>query len=348
MPELRRDPIIGRWVIIAAERGKRPSDFGEVTYTVNTGFCPFCEGNEATTPPEILATRKNGSPRNGQGWFLRVVPNKYPALQIEGDLDKRGFGIYDKMNGIGAHEVIIETPIHQQTLVELEPSRFRDVIETYQIRMADLKRDPRLLYVIIFKNHGRAAGASLEHTHSQLIALPIIPKRVAEEIRGSENHFRTKERCIFCDIIRQEQEADVRVITRNEHFIALSPYASRFPFEVWLLPRRHESHFEDMTPKMVDDLSTIMQNILRKLDNALAQPPYNFLIHTCPFNDTYDRCYHWHIEIIPKLTRVAGFEWGTGFYINPTSPEQATQFLKESNGLITLSDPGKGDERSVG
>ncbi|MFC1849966.1 galactose-1-phosphate uridylyltransferase [candidate division CSSED10-310 bacterium] len=329
MPEFRKDPVIGRWVIIAAERAERPSDFGKAEYQVNRGFCPFCEGNEQSTPPEILAFRKSGTAANTPGWKLRVVPNKFPALQIEGDLNRRGIGIYDQMNGIGAHEVIIETPTHGQTLIDLSPPQFEDVLLSFQLRMADLKKDTRFLYVIAFKNHGRAAGVSLEHSHSQLIALPIIPKRVAEEIRGADNHFRMKERCIFCDIIRQELETDVRIIEQNDSFIAISPFASRFPFEIWLLPKKHESHFEQISRENLTALSKILRNLLLRMNKVLDEPPYNFLIHTSPFNEEKKLSYHWHIEIIPKLSRVAGFEWGTGFYINPTSPEQATQFLKE-------------------
>lgn len=329
MAEFRKDPIIGRWVIIAEERGNRPSDFTDDDYVVHTGFCPFCEGNEDWTPPEILAFRGRDTHKNKSGWRLRVVPNKYPALHIEGDLDKRGHGIYDLMNGVGAHEVIIETPDHTKSLSELPFSHFHEVILSYRLRMADLRNDPRLLYVIIFKNHGRAAGASLEHTHSQLIALPIVPKRVSEELNGAENHYILKERCIFCDIIRQELESDIRVIAQNELFVAIAPYASRFPFEMWLLPKNHMSHFEQMNDETLLSLSKILYNLLKQMNKVLDNPPYNYLIHTSPFNNKTIHSYHWHIEIIPKLSKVAGFEWGTGFYINPTSPEQATRFLRE-------------------
>lgn len=331
MSELRKDPVIGRWVIIASERAERPSDYLSAEYPVSNGFCPFCEGHEDVTPPEILAFRDENTSPDTPGWNIRVVSNKYPALQIEGELDSRGVGLYDKMNGVGAHEVIIETPSHNKTLTELDPDYFRKVFLSYKLRMVDLKGDDRFRYVIIFKNHGRAAGASLEHSHSQLIALPIVPKRVSEELRGAEYHYRMKERCIFCDVIRQELEFDIRIVDVNEHFIALTPFASRFPYEVWVLPKNHESHFEMISQASLTSLSQIMQRLLLKMELALGNPPYNYLIHTSPLNESDKPNYHWHIEVIPKLSRVAGFEWGTGFYINTTTPEHAASVLKRTS-----------------
>ena len=204
MPELRKDPIHGRWVIISTERSRRPSDFTAEERRPMGGFCPLCEGNEDRTPPEILAFRDNGTPPNSPGWTLRVVPNKFPALRIEGELDREGEGIYDKMNGVGAHEVVIETPRHEEILTTLPLKNVENVLLAYRERIIDLRRDQRLRYVLVFKNHGVAAGASLEHSHSQIIALPIIPKRVSEEIEGAKTYFNYKDRCVFCDIIRQE------------------------------------------------------------------------------------------------------------------------------------------------
>lgn len=329
MPELRKDPIIGRWVIISTERGKRPSDFQEQREKKRGGFCPFCTGNEHTTPPEILANR-NETPPNSPGWSLRVVPNKFPALQIEGDLNKSGEGIFDRMNGIGAHEVIIESPSHESSLSTLSPDVIEDVLWAYQKRMVDLKKDRRFQYVLIFKNEGAAAGASLEHTHSQLIALPIVPKLVREEIDGAKQHYDLKERCIFCDIISQEMDARIRVISENKGYVTLAPFAPRSPFETWILPKRHDSCFECTYEDKYKDLASILHLTLKQIDKVLSNPPYNYIIHTSSFSDPYNEFYHWHIEIVPKLTRIAGFEWGSGFYINPTSPEEAAMFLREA------------------
>ena len=197
MPELRKDPIIGRWVIISTERAMRPDSFERDAEQYRRGFCPFCYGNEDRTPPEVLAYRENDGNPDTEGWKLRVVPNKFPALQIEGELERRGDGMFDMMSGVGAHEVIIETPEHDLSLADMPQDRVEDVIWSYRDRFADLKKDKRFQYIRIFKNHGRAAGATLEHSHSQLIALPIVPKRVVEEIEGAKRYFAYKERCVY-------------------------------------------------------------------------------------------------------------------------------------------------------
>jgi UDPglucose--hexose-1-phosphate uridylyltransferase len=330
MPELRKDPVIGRWVIISSERSKRPSDFaGKGQARRNTGLCPFCPGNEGSTPPEILVHRDPQTAPNSPGWTLRVISNKFPALTIEGELNRVGVGIFDKMNGVGAHEVIIETPNHNHDLADLEVSQVAAVLWSYRERITDLARDPRFRYVLVFKNQGEAAGASLEHSHSQLVATPVVPKRVQEELDGSKKYFEYKERCIFCDIVRQERESKERVVAENDHFICITPFAPRFPFECWLLPKYHQSHF-GMTPaERFDSLAALLGDVLRRLRTALEDPPYNYVLHTAPVMGSYDHEYHWHFEIIPKLTKVAGFEWGSGFYINPTSPEEAARYLRE-------------------
>jgi UDPglucose--hexose-1-phosphate uridylyltransferase len=331
VPELRKDPITGRWVIIATDRAKRPTDFVREKVEIRgSGFCPFCSGNEAKTPPEILAYRKDGSARDTPGWSLRVVANKFPALGIEGTLNRQGEGLYDKMNGIGAHEVIIETPDHQMTLASMPASAVEDVLWAFRDRILDLKKDRRFKYILIFKNHGEAAGASLEHTHSQLIALPVVPKRVREEVDSAKEYYNFKERCIFCDIIRQEVEDGVRVIAENQAFIALAPYAPRFPFEMWIVPKVHRSAFEESQKHEFEQLAIMLKDMLTRLDKVLDSPAYNFIIHTSPIPEASNDYYHWHLEIMPKLTKVAGFEWGTGFYINPTPPEESAKFLREA------------------
>jgi UDPglucose--hexose-1-phosphate uridylyltransferase len=333
LPELRKDPVTGRWVIIATERSRRPSDFfRQPVVTQGTRFCPFCPGNEQKTPPEVLAFRASGHP-NGPGWTVRVVPNKFPALRVEGDLERQGEGIYDRMTGIGAHEVIIETPEHQASLADSSDKQVEEVLWAFRDRVLDLKKDQRLRYILLFKNHGEAAGASLEHTHSQLIALPVVPKRVLEELEGSRRYFDFKERCIYCDILHQEVKSGERIVLETDHFVALAPYAPRFPFETWVVPRRHSSHFEAAETAILPNLAWIFRNVLRKLDKVLERPAYNCVVHTAPLQDGTLAHYHWHIEIIPRLTKVAGFEWGTGFYVNPTPPEEAAQFLRDA-GLV--------------
>ena len=333
MPELRKDPIVGRWVIISTERGKRPTDFnGKANNNKKNegGFCPFCYGNEDKTPPEVLSYRPDGSKPDEPGWKLRVVPNKFPALQVEGDLGRIGQGMFDKMNGLGAHEVIIETPDHNLDLSNLSEKEIEDVLWAFRDRVIDLRKDKRFKYILIFKNRGESAGASLEHTHSQLIALPIVPKIVAEELYGSKKYFGFKDRCVYCDIIRQEREAKIRIISENSDFISISPFAPRFPFEVWILPKIHDSSYEDVDENgEFGYLSHILKDVLMRMNKVLNNPSYNLLIHSSPFTEEHKEYYHWHIEIMPKLVRVAGFEWGTGFYINPTTPEEAAKYLRE-------------------
>ncbi|MCK4739224.1 MAG: galactose-1-phosphate uridylyltransferase [Deltaproteobacteria bacterium] len=329
MPELRKDPIIGRWIIISTERGMRPADFIVTPPRTKGGFCPFCPGNEASTPDEITAYRNNDSKPNTKGWHVRVVPNKFPALKVECQLDRTGDGVYDKMQGVGAHEVIIESPDHNETLGTISTKQFEEVLWAYRDRIIDLKKDERLRYILIFKNHGEAAGASLEHPHSQLIALPIIPKRVGEELSGSLEYYKFKERCIFCDIIRQEKNQQERIVTENKDFIAITPYAPKAPFEVWILPKVHESNFENSQKHIYENLSTIFTDIIKRMNQVLNNPPYNYILHSAPVrNGEMLNHFHWHFEIMPTLTKTAGFEWGSGFYINPTPPEEAATFLR--------------------
>jgi UDPglucose--hexose-1-phosphate uridylyltransferase len=328
MPELRKDPVLGRWVIISVERGKRPTDYVQPPKRRKGGFCPFCPGNEYTTPPELLAIRKDGSKPNERGWELRAMSNKFPALHREGDLNKKGEGIYDKMNGVGAHEVIVETPDHNMTLAKMPLEHFEQVLWAYHGRLSSLKQDARVKYVLIFKNEGEAAGASLEHSHTQLIALPIVPRTVKDEMSGARRHYELRDRCLFCDIIYQEMQEGTRVVAENDAFLAIAPFAPRAPFETWLLPKAHYSSFQPLEDRF-RSMGELLQTVLGQMDVLLESPAYNFVLHTSPFNEEDNDYYHWHIEIMPKLTKIAGFEWGSGFYMNSTAPEQAAQFMRE-------------------
>jgi UDPglucose--hexose-1-phosphate uridylyltransferase len=328
MSELRKDPVVGRWVIIAPDRAKRPQDYLNEVETAEDRFDPFLEGNENATPPEILAYREPGSEPNGPGWRVRVVPNKFPALQVEGDLHKRGDGIYDLMNGVGAHEVIIECPHRESNMAKLSVENIREVFWVYRDRLVDLKRDGRLVHGLIFKNKGALAGASLAHSHSQLIVTSVVPISVWEEMTGSLEFYNYRGRCIFDDMIQQELATGSRVVLDTPHFLVICPYASRFPFETWILPKQHSSHFENIPRQSIDELGGVMKTILTKLELALDDPPYNFVLHTAPFDVNELPYYLWHIEVFPRLTRVAGFEWGSGFYINPVCPEEAAEFLR--------------------
>jgi len=329
--ELRRDPIVGRWVIMEMDQPMTPKDLHMTPHHYeDAANCPFCYGNEYMTPPEIQAFRNPKTEKNTAGWQVRVVPNKFPALQIEGNLDRRGLGIFDMSNGIGAHEIIIETPYHEKDLSDLEPGEIGNVLKMYCLRSLDLQKDKRFKYLMIFKNYGSGAGATLDHNHSQLIALPMIPKNVIEELKGSGAYFEFRERCIFCDMIRQELDEKERIITQNDHFIAFCPFASRFPFEMWVMPKEHQLSFHDISDGSIASMAGILKEVLVRMKAVLNDPPYNFIIHTSPIDGEERQGYHWHMEIMPRLSRIAGFEWGTGFYAVSTPPEIAIKYLKEA------------------
>jgi UDPglucose--hexose-1-phosphate uridylyltransferase len=324
--------VVGRWVIISTERARRPLDFPtKQAERMSGGPCVFCAGQEARTPDEVWALRPGGTAPNTPGWLARVVPNKFPALRIEGNLERSGEGMYDRMNGVGAHEVVIEAPDHAAKIEQLPVTHLAEVLRAYRERIIDLAKDPRLQYVMVFKNHGPAAGASLDHSHSQLIATPIVPLMVEEELSGAFQHFRMKQRCIWCDILRQERHDGGRVVLEEEGFIALAPFAPRFPFETWVLPVAHESRYEETSMGDLLPLASLLGELLRRMSRTLGDPPYNLILHSAPLRAHALEHFHWHMEIIPILTRVAGFEWGSGFFINPTPPEEAARYLREDS-----------------
>ncbi|SHH33240.1 galactose-1-phosphate uridylyltransferase [Thermosipho atlanticus] len=329
MPEYRKDPVVKRWVIIATERAKRPHDFTVPKDKNKSGFCPFDYGNEHTTPPEVLAFRPEDTEPNTPGWWVRVVPNKFPAVDPELEIQKYGHGMYDAMTGFGYHEVIIETPDHNSTFALLDDKQATEVVWAYVKRFNAIAKDQRIKYILIFRNHGIMGGASLSHPHSQIIAIPSVPKRVLEELNGAKDYFDYKERCVFCDMISQETIENKRIVEENEAFIAFAPYASRFPFEVWIVPKVHSHNFGSIDENEISEFAKILRNILYRIYKVLDNPPYNFVIHTSPTYEEGKIYYHWHVEIMPRLTRVAGFEWGSGFYINPVPPEDAAKYLKE-------------------
>ena len=322
MPEIRKDPVFGRWVIIASERGRRPNQFRPAG-AEGPHACPFCPGQEKETPPSIY-TLPDGE---GPGWRLRVVLNKYPALTYQGTAANVADGMYDRMDGVGSHEVVIETPQHDLELEDMPVSAVADILKTFILRAGEIKKDPRVKYIMIFKNSGSGAGASLAHPHSQIIAMPMVPIRVVQEIDGALAYREENGECVFCDILSQETGIKKRVVGENANFLSITPYASRFPFETWILPKKHESHFERMAPELARDLAAIVKGTIKKLHASLEGVAYNLIVHSMPVQESAAEYYHWHIEIMPKLNHVAGFEWGTGFYINTVSPEDAAEMM---------------------
>ncbi len=332
MPELRRDPITHRWAIIATERAKRPTSYRFGSQEPTEGLAnPFAPGNEHMTPPEIVAVRPAGGYPNDSSWTVRVVPNKYPALRVEGGLDRRPMGIYDMMNGIGAHEVIIESPDEHAKFHSLPREHMIDVLRVYRDRMKDLKRDCRMKFSLLFRNYGSASGATITHAHSQLIALPVVPFEVRELCNGAKRYFDFRERNVFEDMIRFERAEDRRVVFENNDFILIAPFASRVPFELSIIPRFQETHFEETSDGHFNNLAEVLSFALGSLDQNLGDPAYNMIFQSAPYDSGEMPWYRWHIQILPKLVNVAGFELGTGFFINPIAPEEAARVLRKRN-----------------
>lgn len=340
MPELRRDPVVGYWTIIATERGWRPVEFMPKK-AADDRPCPFCEGRESETTEEIDAFRRPGSSANGPGWDARVILSKMPILAMgESAVESFAEGMYDLRDGVGRHEVVVESPHHRQDLDELEPAHVEKVIRLYLRRFQALEADERFNYALLFKNHGLVSGSAkdvIRHARSQIIGLPIIPKRVKEELHMTRMHFERRDRCVICDILRQEKADGSRRVAENASFFCFCPFAARSPFEMWILPKKHSPDFGHMDDTLVPDLAAILKESLSRLRVLLADPPFNYVMHTAPFRrskkgiywKTIESDYHWHLQISPRLTQSAGFEWGSGIHINPTPPEEAAQLLRE-------------------
>ncbi|MCF7811668.1 DUF4931 domain-containing protein [bacterium] len=342
MSELRYDPLQRRWVIIASERQRRPDDFiNPYKVTSSPEKCPFCYGNEDKTPPEIYAVRRDNSSPDTPGWRVRVTKNKYPALSLgDEEHNLQPYGVYGRSEGLGTHEVIIEGPDHELGMADFPEDLTIDILKTYRKRLVELRNDERLKYILIFKNHGSIAGASLFHPHSQIIATPIIPRTVQIELLATRGFYGERRNCLICEMIKQEQDEKVRTIYDDGTIIAFNTYASRFPFELFIAPIKHQAYFHKENNTTLEKLALCLGNVLKRLKKALDDPPFNYILHTSPnkeagpaypgFWNTLDDDFHWHIEIIPRLVKTAGFEWGSGLHINPMLPEKAAEFLRET------------------
>lgn len=330
--ELRKDPLLGRWIAVL-NPPKPPLEY-DFEPAAPEGSCFLCGGRERETPPQIMAIADQTD--TGK-WWTRVIPNVKPLFHIEGELGRSGEGMYDRMNSIGANEIIIESPGHSLMPEDIGTEQMVRVILTYKERMADLERDPRIRYTLIYKNHGRSAGAVYSHPVSHLASTPIIPKRVKEELDGAKQYFEYKERCIFCDIINEERRVGERIVLESEKFLVFCPYASKFPFECWIIPKRHNCAFQDSQAAEFEDLGASLSVMLKKIKKLFGDPPLNYFIHSAPNRiprknhwHTLGEDFHWHLEIMPRLLTTSGFEWGSGFYILPTSPESASKYLREA------------------
>jgi len=333
MSELRQDIATKRWVIVSKERAKRPHQFLKQMVVQeepdHRDDCPFCEGNEGQTPPEVYALR-NGSEPNQPGWKVRVVPNKFAALSTSAKWEVKHPEIFTTINGYGSHEVIIETPQHNQTLATLPQEHVQLVLQALLQRMRTLAQDNRIAFVQVFRNHGAGAGTSLVHPHSQLIATPIVPTNIREEIEEARRFYDDRVTCVYCYMLEKELECEERVVLTTDQYVVLAPFASRFPFELMILPRRHSASF--VTEARAEDvvfLADVLRRTLLLLYRAANNPDYNAVLHTAPLRDSCMDYYHWHIEIVPRLTTPAGFELGSGIYITTAIPEETADYLRE-------------------
>ncbi len=356
MSETRYDWLADRWVIFAPHRSQRPDEFvtvGPINYSANA-VCPFCLGQEHQTPGEVLALPRGAGLRIP--WQVRVVPNKYPALEplpefLEQPSYKhyRGEGVSLKQTGSvatlvttelpktsvlfnrrklqGAHEVIIESPEHLNSLTEVSESHALLVFEAYRRRLIHWRAHDSLHYSVVFKNVGPEAGASLSHTHSQLIATNFVPPDVQRSCERQQQYRESHARGYFEDMIAQELIAKDRIVLQSPNFVAVVPFASQIPYFIWIIPRVQQARFEEVSDKKLAEFSTIVRRVLRALETLFPNVAYNFVLHTSPFNECWDRVFHWRMEVFPRLTKVAGFEWGSDCFINPVLPEFAAKQL---------------------
>jgi UDPglucose--hexose-1-phosphate uridylyltransferase len=317
--EIRLDPITGRRVLFADERAARPREYAPPSAPPLGIRCPFCPGHERDTPPEVLALGRSGGGADGPGWRVRVVPNKFPALGPEPPRGG-GRGAFVTESAHGAHEVVIESPAHREGWEERDPVRGAEVWQACRERLRVHAGDPAVRHVLVFKNHGEAAGATLAHPHLQITALPVVPPAVGEEIAGAADPAG----CRFCAMLREEAALGERTIPSGDDFAVVAPYASRFPYELWIVPRDHHPRFEESDDALLAAFAEECRRAAARVASALDRPAMNAVLHTAPAGPGE---YHWHLEIIPRLVHVAGFEWGTGMHLNPVFPEAAARRL---------------------
>ncbi|QGT98925.1 Galactose-1-phosphate uridylyltransferase [Candidatus Syntrophocurvum alkaliphilum] len=331
MPELRKDMVRNNWVVVATERALKPNDFPinkkDVSYETETSsiHCPFCEGNESYTPPEIFAYRDENIPKNYPGWSVRIIPNKFAAFELTGELKQEVSGVFSSCNGVGHHEVVVETPEHGTEFHEFNLNRIELIINTFIIRYNVLLKDPRIKYIQIYKNRGLFAGASLDHSHSQIVGLPIVP----EQNKGLTEYYLENERCLLCDIIEQECMYKKRIVYETELFLVICPYASRFSYEMWVLPKEHREHFGDISENEVKELSVVIKKATSVIVDCLNNASYNFIINTSSVNTPQNPSDHWFVEVIPRLIVPSALEVSTGYYINPAAPEVSAELLRK-------------------
>src|SRR5262245_28614943 len=331
MPELRKDPLRGRWVVIATERVAPLSAYRHPPASTGGSPCPMCPGREHETGAERLAYRDApGAVPDGPGWQVRVVPARFPALKADGALERRGLGLYDLMDGVGIHDVIIEAPDHEHHLANQSDADVENILRAYRDRILELRRDPRLRVALVVKRHRGGPGFAHQHPHSELLAAPIVPSDLAQELEQARVYHEFRERCLLCDVVRQELDAVFRVILAGEHVIALAPFASRSPFEVWILPRRHAAAFETSWATEHRDAAKVLREVLGRLHRLLDDPPFTMRLHSAPFAEGESASYHWHFEITPAPVRTDPIRDQELLVENPLPPEDAARLVRDA------------------
>jgi len=330
MAEIRRDLVKNNWVAIATDTALKPNEFPINKRGIETSgnhiFCPFCQGNEPSTPPEIAAFRNNNSQANTPGWSIRVIPNKFSVFCLEGVLEKTHAGIYSNYNGVGRQEVIIETPEHGVDLHELNQAQVVQVFRMLKQRYNELSADDRIKYIQIYKNRGIFAGASQDHSHSQMIGLPFVPRWNS----GPADYYLKNEQCLLCAIIAQEKQSAIRLVYETEHFLLICPYASRFSYETWVIPKKHCEHFGAISEVEIGDLAMVCRAYTQMMVKTLQNPAYNFIFNTAPVNLPYQPGFHWYMEINPRMLVNTGIDIATGIYMNPVAPELSAALFRKN------------------
>jgi len=324
-PRLRKDPVTQRWVVISPDRADLPSPgLPPRQAGLPPEACPFCPGNEAQTGPEIAVEREAGTWPNASGWSVRVVADRYPIFRIEGGLEKSAEGMYDSMNAVGAHEILVETPDHHRHWADFEAAQLERVLRAGQQRSLDLRNDRRFRHVVWVKNYS-LPGSVFQHPHSHIMASAFVPRAIEEELKGFRDYARWKERCVLCDIVKQEQRDSRRILGREETVLAFAPFASGFPYEFWIVPVGHAHDFGAAPPAVLRDLARLLQRTLRGVYRVLQDPPFTLVLHSCPLGEFAQDEYHWHVEVVPQPPHLLGPERGTGILINPVPPELAAE-----------------------
>jgi len=325
MSELRKEPVSRRWILVAPERKKVKGSDGA---SGSADRCPFCIGNEDMTPGEIERWKSEGNVDSE--WDIRVIPDKFALLGREKGMGRKGLGIYDVMNSVGYHELLVETASHTDTWWDYDLPHMEKVLELCRDRFRKFKGEKEIKHATFVKSHGISAGHS-PHSHSHLLGLPFVVKRVEEEVKSADDYFSMKDRCIYCDILSEEINVGARVIYENAKFIAFTPFASRFQFETWVVPKSHESDYSAIDKNSLSFLADALMVVFKKIHCHLDNPPFSIALHTSPFKISDSASYHWHWELKPTSLDMAGFEWATGLYMNKYLPEEAAELLRKAD-----------------